>query len=112
MTDAPPRRLIVLICIENDKGIYEQDAIEYEGQIWLVPEWSDHISGEYCIPTRIVSLATLRHQPAPSGFDAELVVNDPIPKDVLDGRVPPRLANKYVVREMPDIRFPTRQKMN
>jgi hypothetical protein len=107
-----PRRLIVVMCIQDDNGIYEQDAIEYEGEIWLVPEWLDHKSGEHCIPARIIRLEGLRHQPAPNGFDAEWVLNDPMPKDVLDGHVPSELADKYVVIEMPDIRFPARNKQN
>ena len=77
------------------------DVIEYAGGFWLVPEWLDNPVRKVTKPLRIVSLATLPHQRGNSS--PQFVVNDPVPKYVFDGRVPPQEANKYVVVEAPDI---------
>lgn len=107
MSDTPVRLFKVLMHIEGDHGgEYDQDAIEYEGKLWLVPEWSDSPVLGYRIPTRIISLETLRYQRWEAGPYAEYVINDPMPIDVLEGRAPPEVLSKYVVVEMPDIRFP------
>jgi hypothetical protein len=101
----PPRLLTVAMLIEGDDGLYEQDAIEYQGKIWLVPEWLDSPVLGYRIPARIISLETLRHQPM-QGWSAEFVINDPLPIDVIEGRAQSPLIDKYVVIEEPDLRFP------
>jgi hypothetical protein len=104
----PPRRLTVAIA--SGTKIYESDAIEFEGQFWLVSSWLEAPALGYEIPERIVLMETLRYQRAPQNFSCELVLNDPIPTEVLDGIATPEIADKFVVREAPDIRFPLRPK--
>ena len=102
----PPRLLKAYVLIENDQGLYLQDAIEYEGKLWLVPQWSDSPILGVRMPTRIISLETIRHQQAPVGYEADLLINDPLPTGLLDGPIPPELAGRYVVIEEPEIEFP------
>jgi hypothetical protein len=80
------------------------DVIEYRNEFWLVPEWLDNQVQKSTKPLRIVSLRTIPHQRLP-GQIPEFVVNDPVPKYVFDGRIPPEQAGKYVVVEDPDIRI-------
>jgi uncharacterized protein YodC (DUF2158 family) len=84
--------------------VHTVDVIEHEGQFWLVPEWYDNQAQGVTMPARIISLATLPHQRGQGS--PEFVVNDPIPKYVFDGHIPPEQAHKYVVQEQPWIRFP------
>jgi len=80
-------------------------VIEYRDEFWLVPEWLDNQTQKLTRPLRIVSLRTIPHQRLP-GQIPEFVVNDPVPKYVFDGQIPPQEASKYVVVEDPDIRIP------
>jgi hypothetical protein len=56
------------------------------------------------MPVRIISLATIRH--SKSAGNPEFVVEDPIPKSVLDGLIHSPEARGFVVREQPPIQFP------
>lgn len=80
------------------------DIIEYRGQFWIVPEWLVNTSLGVQRPTRIVSLATIRHSRTPG--KPEFVVEDPIPISVFEGRTESPKASGFVVQEMPDIQFP------
>jgi hypothetical protein len=80
------------------------DVIEYRNEFWLVPEWLDNQTQKLTKPLRIISLRTLPYQRTP-GKTPEFVINDPVPKYVFDGQVPPQEAGKYVVIEDPDIRI-------
>ena len=86
-------------------NIHGCDVIEFEGTFWLVPEWLDVPARGVTKPRRIVSLAKVRYQRTP-GADREFVVNDPIPIAVLEGRAPSQIAERYDVRELPEIEFP------
>ena len=87
-----------------DGAIQSMDTIEHEGSFWLVPEWLDMPAQGVTMPRRIVSLATLRHERMSGNPD--FVVSDPVPKFVFDGAVPSQLAHMYIVKELPELRFP------
>ncbi len=97
------------VCISDDPElgttICKIDAIEYDGKIWLVPEWLDKLGEGWSMPVRIICLDTLQHQRIASG-NPDFVVNNPIPKSVLDGKIPPQSDTLYVVVENPNIKVP------
>jgi hypothetical protein len=88
------------------------DGIEYEGAIWLVPEWLPFPSEGYTKPTRMVRLDQFRFQrfdPPATGpgplAGADFAVNDPLPKALFLGELTPQLKKQFVVLDRPDIRF-------
>lgn len=86
--------------VPAEDGLFSCDTIEYEGKLWLVPEWFDETPKKgYSRPVRIICMETLEHS-APFG-ENDYVLKDPIPKAVLDGHVPQGLENKYIVIENP-----------
>jgi hypothetical protein len=93
--------LKTMVSLKN-QGIVLCDTIEHEGELWLVPEWIDGVPKEgYSKPARIICLTSLRHG---GGFGkADFVLNDPIPKDIWTGLVPPESATPYTMIESPDI---------
>jgi hypothetical protein len=91
--------------VPMESGIFAMDTIEHEGMLWLVPEWIDTPRKGWSRPARIVRLSLLPHSRGPAPFD--YVLQNPIPKDVLNGQIPPQLAALYVVIEAPDIEFET-----
>lgn len=91
-----------------DDGIDEIDTIEYEGALWLVPEWIDTARKGWSRPARIVCLSLLEHTPMPPESGCRFVVANPIPTAVLGGQVPPQSASQYVVVDLPEIEVETR----
>jgi hypothetical protein len=85
--------------------IYKVDTIEYEGKMWLVPEWLDSPKSGWQMPARIICLDGLHYQKA-DGKEVDFVLNAGIPKSVFDGTQIP-LGDRYVVLERPGIQFPT-----
>ena len=89
----------------NQPGIHHMDAIEYEGQVWLVPEWLDFHADGVTMPTRIVSLANIPHDRT-SVPGMEIVVSFPVPAGVFFGSLREDAERSYTVVERPDIRLP------
>ena len=80
------------------------DVIEFDGQVWLVPEWLDIPDEKVTMPVRIVLLDVIPHERGTAS--PQIVVSGPVPKSVFEGRIPPELESQYVVIERPDIRLP------
>lgn len=88
----------------DDGTVYTCDTIEHEGQLWLVPIWTEPPAPEKTKPARIILLDSLPHQTLDKMFGPHhIVLNVPIPKAVLDGRTPPEQAHGFVVKDWPDI---------
>lgn len=85
--------------------LYQVDTIEYQGKMWLVPEWLDNPLAGLRKPTRIILLDVLPHQQSPGG-PTDFVLNAGIPKSVFDGQIPTQPEDLFVVIEGPDILFP------
>jgi hypothetical protein len=66
-----------------------------------VPEWLDNHIEKSTKPLRIISLETMAHHRMPGNPD--FLVEFPIPQYVLDGRIPPEEAGKFLIIEGPDI---------
>lgn len=81
------------------------DVILRGGHPFLVPMWLDSPDGRETKPARIIPLDGLRHQDQPQ-FQPRWVVNDPIPKAVLEGRASSAEAMRFRVIEAPEIVLP------
>ena len=88
-------------------GIHKMDAIEFEGHVWLVPEWIDFHAEGITMPARIVSLANIPHERT-TAPGMEVVVSFPLPAAVFAGTLKEDLERKYTVVEKPNIRLPIR----
>jgi hypothetical protein len=91
------------VSTEGSPDIFEMDTIEHEGKKWLVPEWLEAPTLGWKKPARIICLDKLAYQKAPEGFGARFVLNNPIPKAVLNGEIPIQLISLYLVIERPEI---------
>ena len=96
---------IIKIMISDGSRIGPIDAIEYEGEMWLVPVWIESPSAGWKKPERIVRLHPKRFQRMPPGSQADFFVPLPIPKAVLSGHVPSELSAEYKVVEAPQIQI-------
>jgi hypothetical protein len=78
-----------------------RDAIEYKGQLWLVPGWYEIPAKAVSKPVRLIPLDRLRYQKTgQQGMD--LIVNDGLPIQLFDREIPIELRNKFQVLEGPD----------
>ncbi len=93
--------------VGNAEGneIWQCDTIEHEGQLWLVPEWLQCLEEGWMTPARIIRLTGLKFQTTPDGKFGDYVLNEPIPKSVLQGAS--AQSGKYEDVERPDIRVST-----
>lgn len=95
---------ILKTLMPSDEGLFLCDTIEYEGGLWLVPEWIDGIPSKgYSKPARIIQITYLPKS-GPFG-KADFLLQNPLPKGVFEGNVPSELKSVYVVIENPDIVF-------
>jgi hypothetical protein len=97
---------VLKTALVTDGQILYVDTIEYEGELWLVPEWTESRDEGWSKPVRMVCLSRLRHHGESGKGHPDFVLDDPIPKAVLFGPTPPSLGGAYRVVEHPDITFP------
>lgn len=96
---------------ENRGKVYTLDTIRYEEKLWLVPYWYDLEGTGWSMPVRIIRFDHLQHQKS-GGDEADYILNDAIPKDVLDGLSDSESGVHYEVRERPDIRVRNPAELN
>ena len=96
-----------LMATDDDSGeVLLVDTISYEGKLWIVPHWLAARELGWQMPERIVCMDGLNYQGmGESDHPAAYLLNDPIPKSVLDGKTDTVAGHKYVVVERPDIRI-------
>jgi hypothetical protein len=93
----------VLVPYSDTGQIDKADAIEYQGKIWLVPQWNEYPSLGVKKPARIVHLGPNGLKPskfAGCRYIAEVLL---LPKAVFDGNAPPQAPIE--VLDSPDISF-------
>jgi hypothetical protein len=102
----------VLLIFEEDGVMGDCPAYEYEGAIWLVPNWIPFPNEGYTKPERMIRLDQFRfqkHDPPVGGTGpfagADYSINDPLPKMLLTGELTPQLKSRYVVLDKPDAKF-------
>lgn len=88
-----------------ENGLHLADTIEYQGGLWLVPEWSEAPSEGWKKPKRIIRIDKFRHEPMPGPYPADYLLHETVPKAVLDGNAASALVIGFVVIEAPDISF-------
>jgi hypothetical protein len=88
---------------EADGSIWQIDVIDYQGEPWLVPMWLQNKDEGWMKPARIIRMRGHRYQEESEEFG--YVLNEPLPKAVLEGRQPK--GGSFEVIEQPDIRIPT-----
>jgi hypothetical protein len=76
----------VVIMIEDDGSSALCDMIEYQGEMWLVPEWLPGSRPKTERPTRIIFVPKDRLKPAISSYQADFSLDIPVSKDALAGR--------------------------
>jgi hypothetical protein len=107
---------ILRVGIGSDNGeILKCDAIEFEGSLWLVPQWLDEPAKGVTKPRRIIRMGPLPHQKMSNpAYGLDYILNGYMPKAVLDGTAPPEQASPYEIVELPEIEFPMqpRPRMN
>lgn len=82
-----------------DEGhAYHVPTIEHDGAWWLVGSWLEHHATQTRVPERIVRLTGLLFQEV-RGHPYRFVLNNPLPKSVLDGEELPG----YVVAMYPGL---------
>ena len=97
-----------MLGIADGDEMWHCDVIEHEGSLWLVPEWLHHPTEGCMQPARIIRMTGQSYQENPAGsWLGDYLLNDPIPKAVLDGRIACGQGVAYAVVERPDIRIPT-----
>lgn len=94
--------LKTFVAVEGSNEISIADTIEHEGKLWLVPEWLEATEEGWRTPARIILMEDLKQQPAPKGYPADFLLNEPIPKSVFDGQT----TDGYTVVDRPGMRYP------
>jgi len=100
------RILKTLVGSADEGSIWKIDTIEYDGGLWLVPQWLEVPSEGVTMPARIIPIDVLPHQKTEQG-PADYLLTGPLPKSVLDGKT----TTGYVVVERPDIKIPAGGKL-
>lgn len=90
----------------SDGKVLRVDVISFENKLWLVPHWLE-VPQEGCsLPARIVRFDTLRYQPVNGFGGADYLLNDPVPKSLLERESPKEPLEAYEYVELPEIRIP------
>lgn len=97
---------ILKTMVASEGGLFLIDTIEYEGELWLVPEWTDNPTTKRSKPVRIICLTYLPVVPAPDG-SGNFRLGGTLPKSVLDGHAPPGQEERYYIVENPEIEVDT-----
>lgn len=97
--------------VGTDTGkLIQVDVIEWQGKVWLVPQWLVSLDQKTRRPRRIICLSNLQHQvPGPGKWG--YVVNNTVPESLMGEGVPERVQGFFVV-ELPDIELPGPGLMN
>lgn len=79
------------------------DTIEHESELWLVPQWLGAPGQKWQMPRHIVRLTGRQYQTfsPDSQYPADYLLNEPIPKSVLDGQE----SDGWIVVTGPDLQI-------
>ena len=82
------------------------DTIEFRGEMWLVPMWSESRDGGWSRPARIIALNSVGEvHPMMENGRQGFVVSHPVPKALFDDPIPQEIRAAYTVVDRPDIEF-------
>ena len=88
------------------------DTIRYEDKLWLVPLWLENKVEGLKMPARIIRIDTRNYRKLPvgSGYRTDFVLNDSLPKSLLNCHVQPPTDFGYEFVDDPEIYVSTRSK--
>jgi len=97
----------IMVMITDGRGIFPVPTVEYQGKLWLAPQWIVSDPPGYKMPAYIISLENLAIQDLRQmpNSQADYAVGEPIPRSVLEGRASPEEAIKYPTAVRPPLRF-------
>jgi hypothetical protein len=94
--------------VPSAQGLFECDALELDGVLWLVPEWLHNEAEGWMKPAWMIRLTgAIRYQPTPGGAFGDYIVNDPIPMVVFEGNATEADGVLFEVVRDADIHIPT-----
>jgi hypothetical protein len=102
ISDAPTFKTAV----SDGEHVFPVETIEYEGKLWLVPEWLVNDHEGWRTPRRIICLAGLAVQDV-RGMNqpTDFVLTNSIPKTVFDALRQGQPVAEFEVIERPPIRY-------
>jgi hypothetical protein len=96
-----------LVIASDDGSIAKGDGIEFDGKLWLVPQWYDIPAQGVRKPARLIRFDSLPHQHTPNSKQGvEYVINYPIPKELFALETPKQAIPGFEFVEMPEIDLP------
>ena len=95
--------LQIMIQIEDDGCLEIWDAIEYEGHLWLVPQWRAYPAEGIQKPARMLSLEGMPMSVPRADYPADFFLDKSMPRHVLED---PGKSQTLAVLEAPDLSAP------
>jgi hypothetical protein len=92
---------ILKAAVPSGPEVLTCDAVFHEGKYWLVPEWLEDNESGSRVPARLVCISNLRHQVHLDSEVHQLTVNEPVPREILDGTAEKDKLGKFLVAENP-----------
>lgn len=90
----------IVVQREDDGSVIIADTIEYEGKLWIVPEWLEGPTPGTLCPALIICVDGLSLMKAGPQYQADFVLGTPLSIAVLEGR---SIKLGLDVRKRPDI---------
>ena len=96
-----------VVFIDDDElEVRKMDVVLYRDKYWLVPSWLESTTSKVQRPERLILLDTFQHQKCIGSPAGDFVVNDALPRALVDGADPSLVGPQYVVIDSPEIEFP------
>lgn len=95
------RQFKALVPVGNE--VWTIDGLEYDGRLWLVPEWLDIRDEGLTTPARRILMDALPHHRVRGQDLVRFIVNCQIPKAVLEGRTQSTPEREFHVETEPRI---------
>ena len=89
-----------------DGNIIDMDTVEYEGRLWLVPDWIEYPGQGVMKPTRMIALAQLGYSEMPNFGRVKWAITHSPPKELFEGPVLSPIVSSYEVLILPEVQFP------
>jgi hypothetical protein len=86
-----------LFSFEGESTLHKCEAIFHEGAFWLVPAWMEEKPGEEAVPELLVGFPGIEHQITLDWPMADIILRNPIPREVFEGRAEPDKDSGLVV---------------
>lgn len=86
-----------LFSFEGESDLQKCEAILHEGMFWLVPAWTEESPDREPVPELLVGFPGIEHQVTLDWPMADIILRNPIPRDVFEGRTDPGKDSGLVV---------------